>query len=81
MQRAAGWKLLVRKGDPEPARVVLTDLGVGVPDRRIVTEAGDVHAPGVHARVTLGHPRRERQADAASLGETGHHPAGDPVVA
>src|ERR1700677_2595658 len=79
-QWARGGQLFVWKADAEAARVILAHLGVGVGQRRPIAESGDVHAPDVVAWIALDHPVGERETDAASLAETGHHAAGDPKV-
>jgi hypothetical protein len=66
--RAGGWQFLVGEADREAAGIVLAHLGVGVAQRRPFAEAGYIHAPDVEARIAVHHPVRQRQANAAALG-------------
>ncbi len=43
-------------------------------------EARDVHREHIHARLALGDPLRDREADAAALAEASHHAAREEVV-
>ena len=79
-ERAPGRQLLAGEADAEFPGVVLAHLGVRIGHGGPVAVAGDVHAPDVGAGIALDHPVRQRQADAAALGQAGHHAAGDPVV-
>ena len=79
-ERASRRQLLAGEADAESPRVVLAHLGVRIGHGGPVAVAGDVHAPDVGAGIALDHPVRQRQADAAALGQAGHHAAGDPVV-
>ncbi len=73
-------QLLVRIGQPEAPRIVLGHLDRGVLRGGEGAEPCHVHRQDVLPRVTLGHPARQHQADAAALAEAGHHRARHPVV-
>ena len=79
--RAGCGQFFVGEADAKAPRIVLAHLGVGVVAGGPVAVARHVHAPNVKAGVAIDHPVGERQTDAATLAETGHHTAGAPEVA
>ena len=79
--RAGCGQFFVGEADAKAPRIVLAHLGVGVVAGGPVAVARHVHAPNIKAGVAIDHPVGERQTDAATLTETGHHTAGAPEVA
>ena len=79
-QRPPRRTFLVGERHQETGRVGLAGHRPGVRGPRVVAEPGDVHRPGVHARIAVDHPAREREADPAPLAEARQHAARGPVV-
>ena len=80
MQRSAGREFLVGKLNTEAALIVLLRLFCRVPEGGVVPIAGHVHAPDIHTRIAVGHPRRQRQAHTATLRQSSHDATRRPKV-
>ena len=79
-QGPRGGQLLVGEADTEAARIIFAHFGIGPGHGCPIAVARHIHAPDVRARITVHHPVRQGEANAAALAETGHDAAGNPEI-